>query len=726
MSNKRVKFGFLGTLVLCIGMLPGPVSAQNLLDNPGFETGIPPWFCFGCTLTQSDAQARSGDWSVLAEQRTEVFHGPVQSMADKLSVGRSYRLSAWVYLPAGAPQPFRILVAQEDEDDGAPSFIRLVEAEVAAGQWTQLAGTFTLEASAPLTRLDMYIAGPAPGVDYYADDLAVDPLPDNLLDNPGFEDGAAPWFCFGCTLTRSDVESRSGDWSVLAEQRTEIFHGPVQSLPAKLEIGRSYRLSAWVRLPAGDPQSFGITVAVQGEDDTAPSFRRVATREVAAGPWTELSGIYTLEAGSPLTRFDVYVEGPEPGLDFYADDLAVELLPEDWEVEADARIDALRKRDVSVTVLGADDQPLQGAQVRLRMLERAFPFGMVMAYGPFRDEPKYREYIAERFNWAVHENEAKWYANERNRDQVSYAQADAMLDWADGQGIRMRGHTIFWAPEQWQPDWAKPLTGSELEAEVTDRLESVVTHFRGRFRHWDVNNEMLHGSFFRDRLGDDIVPWMFERTKAIDPDARLFVNDFNVVSNGTRADEYVDQIQGFLDAGLPIGGIGVQGHFQGVDPLGVLSRFDKLTAFDLPVWVTEFDVVQADEDDRADHLEWFLRAAFSHPAVDGIVLWGFWEGSHWRGPDAALVNQDWTLNAAGQRLDELLEAWSSDETRVSDTAGIAEARVFHGRYQLEVTAPDGKRAVRTLRVPPGEPPLAVTVSLESILSDAFEGSADLQ
>jgi GH35 family endo-1,4-beta-xylanase len=354
------------------------------------------------------------------------------------------------------------------------------------------------------------------------------------------------------------------------------------------------------------------------------------------------------------------------------------------------------------------------------MLARDFPFGMVVAHDPFVNEPNYRAYIAERFNWATHENEAKWYANERVRDQVTYTQADEILDWADAEGIQMRGHTIFWAPEQWQPLWAQPLTGSELEDEVTDRLESVVGHFRGRFRHWDVNNEMLHGTFFRDPLGDDIVPWMFQRTREIDPDVRLFLNDFNIVANGTRVDDYVSQIDGFLNDGLPIDAIGVQGHFRDVDPLGVLFRFDKLARFDLPVWVTEFDVVQADVNARADHLEWFLRAAFSHPTVDGIMLWGFWEGSHWRGPEAALVDQDWTINAAGQRLDELLAEWRSDETVVTDGSGMAGARVFHGHYRLEVTAPGGERAERMVSIPMGEGAVAVTVEMGEVFGDGFE------
>jgi hypothetical protein len=52
-----------------------------------------------------------------------------------------------------------------------------------------------------------------------------------------------------------------------------------------------------------------------------------------------------------------------------------------------------------------------------------------------------------------------------------------------------------------------------------------------RFVHWDVNNEMLHGSFFADRLGKSIREWMFRRAAELDPDADLLINDFDVVEN---------------------------------------------------------------------------------------------------------------------------------------------------------------------------------------------------
>lgn len=45
----------------------------------------------------------------------------------------------------------------------------------------------------------------------------------------------------------------------------------------------------------------------------------------------------------------------------------------------------------------------------------------------------------------------------------------------------------------------------------------------------------------------------------------------------------------------------------------------------LPLDVTELDVWQQDPDVRADYYEMVLRVLFSHPAMHGIVLWGFWD-----------------------------------------------------------------------------------------------------
>ncbi len=391
----------------------------------------------------------------------------------------------------------------------------------------------------------------------------------------------------------------------------------------------------------------------------------------------------------------------------------------DWVAEANERIAELRQRELVVTVFDADGEPVPAAQVRVEQVRRAFPFGMAVNINAFRDHPEYRRYIEERFTWAVHENAAKWYANEGSEGNVTYAAADEVLAWADERGITMRGHTIFWAPERWQPNWVQGLTGEPLRTAVENRLESAVTHFQGRLAHWDVNNEMLHGSFFADRLGADIRDWMFTRTRELDPDVKLFLNDYNVLS-WTETEAYAAQLQGFLDRGVPVDGIGMQGHFRSVDPLAVQERLDRMGEFGLPLWITELDVLEADVEVRADALEAVLRMAYSHPAVEGILLWGFWEGNHWRGPDAALVNLDWSLNPAGERLDALLAEWTSDETLAADNDGRAAARVFHGDYEVTVTAGEW-RSTHGISVMAGSGPRHVDI----VLRDPFEGEAVL-
>jgi endo-1,4-beta-xylanase len=48
-----------------------------------------------------------------------------------------------------------------------------------------------------------------------------------------------------------------------------------------------------------------------------------------------------------------------------------------------------------------------------------------------------------------------------------------------------------------------------------------------------VNNEMLHGEFYVDKLNDpSIREWMFHRLRELDRGVKPFLNDFEVVASG--------------------------------------------------------------------------------------------------------------------------------------------------------------------------------------------------
>ncbi len=392
----------------------------------------------------------------------------------------------------------------------------------------------------------------------------------------------------------------------------------------------------------------------------------------------------------------------------------------DWKTEANARIERLRQRQVRLQVIDQQGKPAVGVAVDIRQVGKAFPFGGALSAVLLRN-PQYGEFFRAHFNWAVFENETKWYSNEGMQGREFYRSADAMLAWCQANGIPVRGHCVFWEPEKWQPRWLRGLSGDELRQAVERRLDSAVGRFQGQFVHWDVNNEMLHGQFFKDGLGESIWPWMYKRAHEIDPKAKLFVNEFNILSvdkdfNDVQTDEYVESIRRLIEQGAPIHGVGIQGHIWSEDILanpGVLKeRLDKVAVLNLPVWISEFDVADDDETSCADKLELVYRTAYSHPAVEGIVMWVFWAGNSWRGPNGGLARRDWTLNEAGRRYQALMAEWSTEVSGETDADGAVSFRGFHGSYAAAVVLPNGQSGSHTFQIEPGAGTQAVTIRLE--------------
>ena len=270
--------------------------------------------------------------------------------------------------------------------------------------------------------------------------------------------------------------------------------------------------------------------------------------------------------------------------------------------------------------------------------------------------------------------------------------------------ITIRGHTVFWAKTKWVQQWVQDLSNADLQSAMETRVKNLISRYKERLIHWDVNNEMLDGSFYKDRLGESIRPWMFNRVKELDPSTLTFVNDYNIIRTPYEVDEYKQQITGLINQGAIIDGIGVQGHFvvdRPVDGAQVKASLDSLAELNLPIWITEYDSMTSDVEQRADDLETVYRVAFAHPAVKGILMWGFWELEHWRGADGALVDADWTVNAAGQRYQQLMEEWKTSlNGLITNTAGKTDAfRGFHGKYAVTVNYPDDQQEVFEVYLP---------------------------
>ncbi len=544
----------------------------------------------------------------------------------------------------------------------------------------------------------------------------------NVLVNPGFEQGTTGWFGFGpVTFTAPTTLPRSGSLSAYIQNRGETWQGVAQSLLGRISTGATCEVSAWVRLDNHPSQPVQLTLKQQ--DGAGVSYIFIDRRSATNTAWTRLSGYFTHSVTGSLTELTFYVEGPDPGVSFYVDDAAVNVQAADWRSEANQRIEQLRKRDLSILVVDQYGRPLPQAAIGVRQTRHRFAFGSAITQTAL-NIPQYTAFFREHFEWAVPENEAKWYANEPSQGQLNYAPMDAIASFCQAHGITLRGHTIFWAVDEMVQQWVKDLSNTQLQAAMQARLSSVVTRYKDVFRHWDVNNEMLHGSFYADRLGPGINAWMFQQAQGLDPDCLLFVNDYNVVA-GNETESYKAQILQLIADGAPVGGIGAQCHFspESINPYAIKSRLDSLGELGLPIWCTEYDCATPDENVRADSLETLYRVAFSHSAVEGILMWGFWADRHWRGADAAIVNSDWTLNEAGRRYESLLSEWTTSQTGQTGSDGRLALRGFHGRYDLTAQPLHGRATSAQISLDPGVGVQEVVLQAQLVTYD-FDGDRD--
>ena len=384
---------------------------------------------------------------------------------------------------------------------------------------------------------------------------------------------------------------------------------------------------------------------------------------------------------------------------------------------------AIRQHRMGLIVV----QTTPGARVKVEQTHHAFWFGAALANDAFNgrlpesDVARYKQLFLENFNAGVTENALKWPSMEPRRGEVNYAVVDAILAWTDQHQIPLRGHNLFWGIDQFVQPWVKELDNDALREVLRQRAHDIASRYKGRFAEYDLNNEMIHGNVYEERLGPTITRDMARWVKEKDPSAVLYLNDYDILT-GVKLADYVAQIRTLLDMDVPVGGIGVQGHLHGesFDPAAVRKALDALAAFDLPIRVTEFNfpgqrskfyehpempITAEEEEIKARALRDYYRVCFAHPAVDGILMWGFWEGANWI-PQSSLYKKDWSPTpAAAAYRDLVFKEWWTRWEGTADANGRCEVPAFYGRHivtiegrgeKVELTKRTGTATVKRL------------------------------
>ncbi|KAF9603527.1 hypothetical protein IFM89_037008 [Coptis chinensis] len=716
---------------------------ENIILNPQFEDGLNNWSGRGCKIAVHDSMGdgkilpSSGKFFASATERTQNWNGIQQEITGRVQRKLVYEMAAVVRIfgnnvtSANVQATLWVQLPNQREQ-----YIGIANLQASDKDWVQLQGKFLLN-SAP-AKVVIYFEGPPAGTDILVNSVVVKHAPKlppsprpvienaaygvNIVQNSNLSDNLNGWFPLGqCTLSVASgspsllppmARDSLGPHAplsrryILVKNRTQTWMGPAQMITDKVKLYLTYQVSAWVRIGSSASGAQNVNIAL-GVDNQWVNGGQV---EVGDDRWHEVGGSFRIE--KQPSKIMVYIQGPSSGVDLMVAGLQI------FPVDRHARFrhlknetDKIRKRDVILKFSGVDASSLLGTFVYVRQTQNSFPIGSCISRTNI-DNEDFVDFFVKNFNWSVFGNELKWYWTESQQGNLNYKDADELLDLCKKYNIDVRGHCIFWEVENTVQPWVRSLNKNDLMTAVQNRLTGLLTRYKGNFKHYDVNNEMLHGSFYQDKLGKDARANMFKTANQLDPSATLFVNDYHVEDGcDTRSspEKYIQQILDLQEQGAPVGGIGIQGHID--SPVGpvVCSALDKLGILGLPIWFTEVDVSSINEYIRADDLEVMLRETFAHPAVEGIMLWGFWELFMSR-DNSHLVDAEGSVNVAGKRYLELKREWLSHAHGHIDDQGEFCFRGFHGAYSVEVTTLANKIS-KTFVVDKGDSPLVLNIDL---------------
>ncbi|MGQ9788723.1 MAG: endo-1,4-beta-xylanase [Candidatus Hadarchaeaceae archaeon] len=256
------------------------------------------------------------------------------------------------------------------------------------------------------------------------------------------------------------------------------------------------------------------------------------------------------------------------------------------------------------------------------------------------------------WNQVTPENAGKWGEVERTRDVYRWSTLDSIYNYAKSKGFPFKMHTLIWG--QQQPSWINSLPREEQREEVEEWICEVGKRYPN-IDFVDVVNEPIHAPpFYKDVIGGDNglygtgwdwVVWAFEKARQHLPNAKLLINEYGIEWGGSDLNKYITIINILKQRDL-IDGIGVQGHGLEKIPLNTLkSSLDRLAQTGLPIYISEYDVDIADDNQQLNVYKTQFPVFWEHPSVLGVTLWGYVQGQTWR-PDTYLLRSDGTERPA--------------------------------------------------------------------------------
>ena len=211
--------------------------------------------------------------------------------------------------------------------------------------------------------------------------------------------------------------------------------------------------------------------------------------------------------------------------------------------------------------------------------------------------------ILRHFGSITPENAMKMGPIHPKENEYFWRDADSIVAFAKQNHLKIRGHNLCWHNQA--PRWIfTNAAGDSVSKEVLlqrlkEHITTVVSRYKGSIYAWDVVNEAISdkpGEYLRNSpwyriCSEEFIAKAFEYAHAADPDALLFYNDYNEI-NPIKREKIYRLVKGLKEAGVPIHGIGLQGHWAINEPSEevLTNTIKKMAGLGLKIQVTELDI----------------------------------------------------------------------------------------------------------------------------------------
>ena len=244
------------------------------------------------------------------------------------------------------------------------------------------------------------------------------------------------------------------------------------------------------------------------------------------------------------------------------------------------------------------------------------------------------------FDMVTPGNEMKWDTTEPSNGSFNFGPGDQIVAFAKAHNDRVRGHNLVWHSQL--PSWVSSLPSNQVQAAMETHITTEVNHYKGQVYAWDVVNEpfnddgSLRADAFSNAMGSGYIADAIRTAHAADPNAKLYLNDYNIEGMNAKSNAMYSLVQSLLAQGVPIGGVGLESHFiLGQVPSSMLANMQRFAALGVDVAVTELDdriqlpATSANLAQQATDYSTVVKDCLAVTRCVGVTQWGVGDADSW-------------------------------------------------------------------------------------------------